>query len=83
MIVSWHSHNLSARVFGIVFLVRATILMLLALRYGVGGVSKLGQVCLALGIAGIGSTLFISGIIGVSITVFADFIGFVPAFVNR
>lgn len=82
IIVSLNSDNFTAKIFGAVFFARASLLLALALKYGVGGKSRIGIVCLILGVTGLVVARFYSGIIGIILVVISDLIGYLPAFVK-
>lgn len=82
IIAVYGSDNEVGRLFAIVFFVRATVLLILALRYGVGGSSRLDLLCLGLGIAGVIASVSNNGLVGIWLALLADLIGYVPAFIK-
>ncbi len=77
------SDNVSGIAFASIFFLRATYLMLMSLKYGVGGSSRLDKTCVALGLLAIVLyPLTGSGILSVLLGITADLIAFIPTFVK-
>lgn len=77
------STNLSGKIFALIFLVRATYLLVMSIFYGVGGLAKLDKYCLGLGLlALITYATTQSGLLTITLGVLADVIGYVPTFVK-
>jgi len=78
-----HSNNLAGQIFALIFLARASYLLIMSIIYGVGGFAKLDLWCLGLGIlALIVYAVTKNGVITISIGILADVIGYVPTFVK-
>ncbi len=78
-----YSANLSAQIFAIIFFVRATYLLLMSFRYGVGGATKLDKSCLVIGIIALFAYFYTgSGLLAVTLGILADLIGYIPTFVK-
>lgn len=78
-----HSSNLAGKIFALIFLTRATYLLIMALLYGVGGTTKLDRICLVLGIVAIMAYLITkNGLLTISLGVLADLIAYIPTFVK-
>lgn len=78
-----HSSNKAGIIFALIFLVRASYLLFMAFKYGVGGTTRLDKVCLVLGALSIVAYLVTrNGLLTISIGVLADLIAYVPTFVK-
>jgi hypothetical protein len=78
-----HSSNLAGKIFAGIFLARATYLLVLSLKYGVGGASKLDKVCLVIGVFALAVYAVTgSGLLAISFGVLSDLIGYIPTFVK-
>lgn len=78
-----HSNNISGIIFAVIFLVRASYLLVMALLYGVGGASRLDKSCLAIGmLAIIAYAVTGSGLLAIAFGILADLTGYVPTFVK-
>lgn len=78
-----HSTNTPGIIFAIIFLTRASYLLIMAFIYGVGGVTLLDKYCLIIAV----TALLIyavtrSGLFAISFGILADLIGYVPTFVK-
>jgi hypothetical protein len=82
LIVTFGSDNTAGKLFGVVFFIRATFLLLLALKYGMGGRSKLDIFCLIIGVVGVLVSLMGNGLAGILLALAADVVGYVPAAVK-
>ncbi len=82
LIVTLGSENSSGKLFGIVFFARATFLLLLALKYGAGGRTKLDIYCLVIGVVGVLVSLTGNGLAGILLALVADVVGYIPAIVK-
>jgi len=77
------SPNLAGIIFAVIFLARASYLLVMALIFGVGGASKLDIVCLAIGVVAVAAfALTGNGLLAISLGVLADLIGYIPTFVK-
>jgi hypothetical protein len=77
------STNTSGIIFAIIFLARASYLLIMSLIYGVGGASRLDKYCLAIGaLAVIFYTITGNGLLAISLGIVADLIGYIPTFVK-
>lgn len=75
------SSNVAGVIFALIFLTRATYLLAMAFKYGVGGATKLDRVCLVLGIFSILAYVITkNGLLAISIGVLADVIAYIPTF---
>jgi hypothetical protein len=78
-----HNANFAAQAFAIIFFARATYLLVMSFIYGVGGATKLDQVCIVIGILALITYIFTgSGLLTIILGIFADLIGFIPTFVK-
>jgi hypothetical protein len=76
-----HSNNKAGVIFALIFLARASYLLVMSLKYGVGGSSKLDRVCLVLGILAIIAYVVIkNGLLTITIGVLANVIAYIPTF---
>jgi hypothetical protein len=82
LIVTLGSENSAGKLFGIVFFARATFLLLLALKYGAGGRTKLDIYCLVIGVVGVLVSLLGNGLAGILLALAADVVGYIPAIVK-
>lgn len=79
----WHSTNTSGKIFALIFLARATYLLLMSLKFGVGGSTKLDKICLGIGILAIIAYAFTNNaLLTILLGITADFIGYIPTFVK-
>lgn len=77
------STNVAGIIFAVIFLVRATYLLIMSFIYGVGGVSRLDKYCLVLGVAALGLYMITgNGLLAISLGILADLIGYIPTFVK-
>jgi hypothetical protein len=78
-----HSSNAAGVIFAIIFCVRASYLLLMSLKYGTGGASKLDRTCLVVGVVAL-ITYFVtgSGLLSIALGILADLIGYIPTFVK-
>lgn len=75
------STNTAGIIFAVIFLVRASYLLVMSLFYGVGGASLLDRSCLAIGVLAL--ILYVvtgSGLLAISLGILADVIGYIPTF---
>lgn len=78
-----HSTSLAGQIFAVIFLVRATYLFGMSLKYGTGGSTRLDKACLVLGIAALIAYLITrNGWLTISLGVLADLIAYIPTFVK-
>jgi hypothetical protein len=78
-----HSNNVAGKIFAVIFLARATYLLVLAAIYGVGGTSRLDWLCLVIGALALAVYAATgSGLLAISFGVLSDLIGYVPTFVK-
>lgn len=78
-----HSTNRAGQIFALIFLARATYLLGMSFKYGVGGTSKLDKYCLGLGIlALVAYATTHNGLLTISLGILADVIGYIPTFVK-
>lgn len=79
----WSSTNAAGRIFAFIFLARATYLLLMSLKFGVGGTTRLDKICLAIGLLAIVAyALTNNGALTIFLGITADFIGYIPTFVK-
>jgi len=77
------STNLAGQIFAAIFFIRATYLVILSIKYGVGGTSKLDKYCLGLGLlALLAYATTQNGVLTISLGILADVIGYIPTFVK-
>ena len=77
------STNVAGIIFAVIFLIRATYLLIMSFLYGVGGASRLDKVCLGIGsLAVLLYALTRNGLLAISLGILADLIGYVPTFVK-
>jgi len=77
------SSNLAGQVFAFIFFIRATYLVIMSIKYGVGGTSKLDKYCLGLGLlALLAYATTQNGVLTISLGILADVIGYIPTFVK-
>lgn len=77
------STNVAGIVFAVIFLARASYLLIMSLIYGVGGTSRLDRYCLVVGVLAL--VLYVvtgNGLLAISFGILADLIGYVPTFVK-
>ncbi len=78
-----HSTNLAGQIFALIFLVRATYLLVMSGIYGVGGASRLDRICLSLGLLALVTYATTkNGVLTISVGILADVIGYIPTFVK-
>jgi hypothetical protein len=66
-----------------VFAIRNAFLLIMSFRYGLGGWTSIDKVCLVLAIIGlVGWQVFGDPLIALIFAIFADFVGFIPAFIK-
>ncbi len=66
-----------------VFAVRNAFLFIMSFRYGIGGWTSVDKACLLLAIIGlVGWQIFGDPLIALIFAIFADFVGFIPAFIK-
>ena len=77
------STNVAGIIFAVIFLVRASYLLVMSLIFGVGGASKLDRYCLVVGVlALVFYAITGNGLLAISLGILADLIGYVPTFVK-
>jgi hypothetical protein len=77
------SPNLAGVVFAGVFLARATYLLAMSVRYGVGGSSALDRYCLAIAVLALAIYVATgSGLWAIAFGILADGIGYIPTFIK-
>jgi hypothetical protein len=77
------SDNLAGQIFAGIFLARASFLLFMAFKYGVGGTTKLDLTCLIFGVlALLAYATTKNGLLTISLGILADVIGYVPTFVK-
>jgi hypothetical protein len=77
------SNNLAGIIFALIFLTRATYLLIMSAIYGIGGSSKLDRVCLVLGVLAVVTyAVTRNGLLTVALGVLADLIAYIPTFVK-
>lgn len=77
------SSNIAGIIFAGIFLARASYLLLMSLKYGVGGASKLDKSCLVIGIVALVAYITTgSGLLAIAFGILADLIGYIPTFVK-
>jgi hypothetical protein len=77
------SSNTPGIIFAIIFLIRATYLLLMSLKFGVGGGTNLDNNCLKIGILAL--FLYVitgNGLLAVSLGILSNLIGYIPTFVK-
>lgn len=77
------SSNSSGKIFAVIFFARASYLLLMALKYGTGGATKLDKSCLVVGVLAL--ALYVvtgSGLLAISFGILSDLIGYIPTFVK-
>lgn len=77
------STNIAGIVFALIFLARATYLLIMSGIYGVGGATRLDWSCLAIAVTAL--VLYAisgNGLLAISFAMLADFIGYIPTFVK-
>ncbi len=78
-----HSDNVAGQIFALIFLARATYLLGMSLKYGIGGTSKLDLYCLGLGIlALVAYVVTKNGLLTIALGILADVVGYIPTFVK-
>ncbi len=78
-----NSSSLPGKIFALIFLVRATYLLGMSIKYGVGGLAKLDIYCLILGIlALITYSVTKNGVATILLGILADVFGYIPTFVK-
>lgn len=78
-----HSDNVAGQIFALIFLARATYLLGMSLKFGVGGTSKLDLYCLGLGILALVAYVTThNGLLTISLGILADVIGYILTFVK-
>lgn len=78
-----HSTNLAGIIFAVIFLTRATYLLILSWLRGVGGASRLDRTCLGIGLLALaGYVVTGSGLVAISLGILSDLIGYIPTFVK-
>jgi hypothetical protein len=78
-----NSSNSSGKIFALIFLIRATYLLIMAVLYGVGGLQKLDLYCLFFGVLALVAYYTTrSGLLTISLGIAADLIGYIPTFVK-
>ena len=82
LIAVLNSSSSTGKLFAVIFFIRATYLLGMSLKYGVGGRSRRDILCLALSLIGIVLAFASYGLIGVMFAVLADIIGYVPAYIK-
>lgn len=77
------SSNRAGVIFALIFLARATYLLIMSLIYGTGGSSKLDKICLVLGLLAVATyAITRNELLTVAIGVLADVIAYIPTFVK-
>ncbi|MEI7818550.1 MAG: hypothetical protein WCI47_00335 [bacterium] len=77
------SDNLAGQIFALIFFLRATYLLGMSLKFGVGGSNTLDKICLGLGLLALLAYLTTqNGILTISLGILADLIGYIPTFVK-
>ena len=77
------STNVAGIIFALIFLARATYLLIMSGRYGVGGATCLDWYCLAIAVGAL--VLYAvsgNGLLAILFAMLADFIGYLPTFVK-
>jgi hypothetical protein len=78
-----NSSNNAGKIFALIFLIRATYLLIMAVIYGVGGLQKLDLYCLFFGVLALVAYYTTrSGLLTISLGIAADLIGYLPTFVK-
>jgi hypothetical protein len=78
-----NSSNSAGKIFALIFLIRATYLLIMAVIYGVGGLQKLDLYCLFFGVLALVAYYTTrSGLLTISLGIAADLIGYLPTFVK-
>ena len=78
-----NSSNNAGKIFALIFLIRATYLLIMAAIYGVGGLQKLDLYCLFFGVLALVAYYTTrSGLLTISLGIAADLIGYLPTFVK-
>jgi hypothetical protein len=78
-----NSSNSSGKIFALIFFIRATYLLIMAVLYGVGGLQKLDLYCLFFGVLALVAYYTTrSGLLTISLGIAADLIGYIPTFVK-
>lgn len=78
-----NSSNRAGQIFALIFLIRASYLLLMSVKYGTGGLSKLDLYCLGFGIAALlAYALTQNGALTICLGILADVIGYIPTFVK-
>lgn len=77
------STSLAGQIFALIFLLRATYLLVMSVKYGVGGSSSLDTSCLIIGVVAVLSyALTKNGLLAITLGIFADVVGYIPTFVK-
>ncbi len=77
------SDNRAGVIFALIFLARATYLLIMSFIYGKGGSSTLDKACLVLGVLAVASYVVTKNeLLTVSLGVLADVIAYIPTFVK-
>jgi hypothetical protein len=78
-----HHSNLPGRIYAYIFLARATYLLIMSLKFGFGGFTKLDKYCLVLGVVAVISYVLTgNGLLSISLGILADVIGYIPTFIK-
>lgn len=77
------STNVAGIIFAVIFLTRASYLLIMSFIYGAGGASRLDRYCLAIGVLALIFYMITgSGLLAISLGIVADLIGYIPTFVK-
>lgn len=77
------SSNRAGVIFALIFLARATYLLVMSFIYGTGGSTKLDKACLALGVVAVASyAITRNELLTISLGLLADIIAYIPTFVK-